>query len=191
MATTPTQHSVQIVKQFSYRGDPLQQFSNRYYFNGGAPADQTAWYALIDALVLLEKSCFNGGVTCIAGHGYAPGSEVAIATKAMSVGGTLGGTGTPVPGDCAVVVKMATTKMSVKNHRVYVFSYYHHALRSAGDNGGDQLDATQKTAIEGYANDWLNGISVGGRVYKRTTPDGALVTGRTVDPFIGHRDFLR
>jgi len=86
---------------------------------------------------------------------------------------------------------MATTKRSTKNHPVYVFSYYHHACKSNGDGTGDQLDATQKTAVEAIGTVWFNGMSIGPRTYKRTTPDGHLTTGRVVDPYIGHRDFLR
>jgi len=45
--------------------------------------------------------------------------------------------------------------------------------------------------MELYGQHWLDGITVGGRTYKRTTPDGHATTGRIVDPFIGHRDFPR
>jgi hypothetical protein len=86
---------------------------------------------------------------------------------------------------------MATTKLSTKNHPVYVYSYFHEALYLGSSSDADTLHASQKTAIETYGDAWKNGITVGARVYKRTTPDGHATTGRFVEPFISHRDFPR
>jgi hypothetical protein len=183
-----SQHSVKIVKEFTYRG-VTQQWSNKYFFNGAVPAD---WDALFDALVALEKTCYSDSVTIIGAHGYAPGSDVAVANKAYTTAGTLATTGAQnTPGDCAVVLRMATTKVSTKNHVVYVFSYYHRAFTSSGTASPDLLLASQKTAVEAFGTNWLDGFVVGGRTFKRTTPDGHLVTGRHVDQYIGHRDFPR
>lgn len=190
MATT--QHSVRTVKRFTYQGDASQLFSNRYYFDGGAPADDAAWHALFDALVLLEEVIFYSTTEIIEAFGYAPGSEVAVSSKAYTQAGTLSsGTGVLVPGDCAAVLRMATTKRSSKNHPVFVFSYFHGALNGGGDASKDTLYGDQKTAIEALGTAWLDGIVVGGRTYKRTTPDGHATTGRLVHTYIGHRDFPR
>jgi hypothetical protein len=86
---------------------------------------------------------------------------------------------------------MATTKRSTKNHVVYVFSYFHGCRFDPTAGDPDTLWSSQKTVIDTYMNAWLNGITVGARTYKRTTPDGHLTTGRLTDQFIGHRDFPR
>ncbi len=190
MATT--QSSIRTVKSFPYRGGGAKLFSNRYYFDGAAPADSNAWHDLMDAVTTLEKALWYADVTITEAFGYNAGSEVSVASKAYALQGTgaFAGTGSYVPGDCAAVLRMATTKRSTKNHTVYVFSYYHGAFRiTNGDR--DTLLGLQKTAIEAYGNSWLNGIVVGGRTYKRTTPDGHATTGRAVDTYIGHRDFPR
>lgn len=187
-----TQYSLRIVKTFAYRGDPVQTWSNRYFFDGGDPGDSATWHDLFDAFVLVEKTCYPNSVTVADVYGYAPGSQVAVASKSYGIAGTLGGVEMiSTPGDCAAVLRMATTKRSKKNHPVYVFSYFHKALFSPSGSGPDELLAQQKTALENFGSDLLNGITVNTRTYKRTTPDGHPTTGRAVDPWIGHRDFLR
>lgn len=186
-----TQYSLRIVKHFNYQGDATQQWSNRYHFDGGAPTDSTAWHNLFDAIVDLEQAFLTPEIHFDAAFGYAPGSQVAVASKTYTSSGALtmtSGAGW-TPGDCAVVLRHATTKRSTKNHPVYCFSYYHGAKWNVA-TAPDELWTSQKSALEGVADDWVSGIVVGGRTYKRTTPDGHPVTGRLVHTYIGHRDFV-
>lgn len=183
-----TQYSVRLEKSFTYRG-ALQTWSNRYYFNGAVPAD---WDALFLELVTREKAFLPATVTLTSAHGYAPGSGAAIANHIYTTAGTLSAAGAvQLPGDCAIPVRWATTKMSTKNHVVFVMSYYHGVLRTTGAASPDGYLDGQYTLLDAYADAWRAGITVGGRVYKRTTPDGALVTGHLTSPYVGHRDFPR
>lgn len=190
MATT--QHSIRIVKTFPYRGEPLQPWSNRYYFDGGAPADSDAWHALMDALTAAERALYGPRCTITGAFGYAPGSEVSVANKDYSLAGTRSTSNAAfTPGDCALVLRQATTKMSEKNHRVYVFSYYHDAVYADDANTADTPIAFAKNAVNDFGAMWVAGLTVGARTYKRTTPDGALVTGAQCLDWISHRDFPR
>lgn len=185
-----TQSSLRVIKEFAYRGNPTQRFSNRYYFDGSPPADTAAWTALFDAVNLIEKTIYDPRVKIVENLGFNPGSDVPVATKQVTIAGTGSFIGLQgVPGDCAAVLRMATTKRSKKNHPVYLFSYFHQAVQDQAVNQ-DVLHATQRNAIQLYGNDWLNGIVVSGRSYKRCTPDGHATTGATVNQYIGHRDFV-
>jgi len=185
MAATP---SVKVIKSLGYRGG-VHLFSNRYHFNGGVPADNTAWNALFDAIVLLEKAIYMNNVTIVQAVAYLAGSEVPVHSKDY----TLVGTGAfasfqGCPGQDAALVRYATTARSAKNHPIYLFNYVH-GVGNPGGGNNDTLNAAQKTAIESYATAWLAGFSDGTNTLVRAGPNGATATSRLVNGFITHRDF--
>jgi len=139
--------------------------------------------------VLAEKAVFKYDVTIVKGVAYAAGSDLPVHEKVY----TTVGTGSfslwvDTPGDCAAVVRYATTARSAKNHPIYLFNYYH-GCGSDGSAGVDVLDSSQKAALETYATAWMTGFSDGTITAVRAGPNGATATSRLVLPEVRHRDF--
>lgn len=192
MATTA---SIKVVKQFTYRG-VLREFSNRYHFDGGAPADNTKWTTFSDAVVAAEKACFlplsGPGAKVVRTVGYAPGSEIPVFQKTYTADGTLSLTNYgPVAGDVAGLVRLSTADRSSKNHPVYLFSYYH-AVHYQTTVDSDTWHSTERSAHNTYHGQWITGFSDGAVSHKRCRPSSTSVaTGVLAETLLTHRDLPR
>jgi hypothetical protein len=180
--------SLKVMKTFGFKGGTAE-FSNRYHFSGGTPADGAAWTAFSDAVVLIEKTIYSGRATIVKTIGYAGGSDVPVFSKTYSTPGTLGGAGVPVPGECVALGRWSTPARSTKNHPIYAYSYWHSVSRFSTGTNYDLLDSTQRTAMQTYAAGWVSGITAGGITAVRATAGGHTVNGSIVEEYITHRDF--
>jgi hypothetical protein len=185
VADTP---SLLVKKTFSYRGS-TKPFTNRYHFSGGVPADDAHWQTLSDAVVLAEKAIYGSNVTIVQTVAYLAGSDIPHKVMTYSTAGTMSTTScVPAPGDAAAMVRFSTDAFSVKNHPIYLYSWYHGAQISAS-TGGDTLWGAQKTAIDTYSSSWITGFSDGTNSYHRAGPRGAVALARTTSTVVRHRDF--
>jgi hypothetical protein len=157
-----------IIKRFPYRGDTTEEFSNQYWFTGGAPADGAAWLALANAVIAQEKTCYPGTTTVVAAYGYDSDVDGAHAVytldlHAAPVAGTLSyGTGTRAPGDAAVWVRWKTSRLNTKGKAIYLRKYFHPAT-VLGDSGPDTVTTAQVTALNAFGTKCYDGSLSGTR----------------------------
>lgn len=149
-----SQPGVTLVKRFTYRGDPNEEFSNTYHFLGDPPDNPTDWQSLIDDLVTLEKACLLDNVTYARAYGYEDTDNDAAYVKdwvldgSAPVGGIAIISQTIASGDVAAWVRWKTNYNNSKGKPVYLRKYFHSIAILAGyDDNYDKINAAQGTAL--------------------------------------------
>lgn len=179
--------SIRVVKTTSFRGNALHEWSNRYHFRGGTPADAGHWETFRANVVNAEKLCFTGGIHIVKVYGYAAGSDVPVFSWAGSVAGTNASSGNPQMSEICALCRWTTDQRTKFNHPIYLFSYWHGVNASVGD--GNLLDATQRNAMITYAQAWDTGFSDGTNTLNRGGPNGAAGTTPYVDTYLRTHSF--
>lgn len=143
-----------IVKRFNYRGDPNEEWSNKYWFTGTPPNDTTTWKAFADAVIAFEKTCYTSGSEVIRVYGYnddAPDADAFFMHDYLAAGATVPGTlavGTDIvmAGDQAGTVYWKTSRKTSRGKWVYLRKYFHDATVSTGDTDSISLAAANAYA---------------------------------------------
>ena len=185
--TPPSQPSIRVVKSFPRRGGTVT-WSNRYYFTG-SNLTSGQFATLSAALQAEEVLLFASNCSIVEFIQYDAGSDVPVATNAVSVAGTLSMSGKEhCTSDSCGLIRFSTSQRTSKNHPIYLFKYMHGVVITAGD-AGDTVNSTLKTRYDNYANDIVAGFSDGTSTRHITGPQGAVAIGQTVSPYVHHRDF--
>lgn len=187
MAATP---SIRIVKSTPYKGG-AREWSNRYHFLGGTPADATHWHTLMDAVVAAEALTLPSYSTLNHAWGYAAGSDVPVADKVYSTAGSVSWASSHSAQalEVCALVRFSTAGRTTKNHPIYLFSYVHDVATDSSVTYNEKLLPSQKTALATYATAWISGFSDGTLTLTRAGPNGDAATGSVVEEYVTHRDF--
>lgn len=176
------QTGLTVIKRFLYRGDANEEFSNTYHFTGSVPADATAWRALFDALVVIEKPCYTAATTVVRGYGYDDDADDAISVWSVDltvspespVAGTLTtASSSPAPGDCAVWARWKTSRLNSNGKPIYLRKYFHDA-RTLDTSNKDTVATAQHTAL----------LALGAKM-----DDGSFISSRKITAR-GHTDTI-
>lgn len=181
--------SIKSTKEFTFRGASIL-FTNSYHLNEPTfSGTSTDWESVADAVVALEGAAMASTVTIVKIELFNAGSDLSIYEKAYTTVGSVDDTGgDQCPGDVAALVRYATDQRSTKNRPIYLYNWYHAALKATSGDP-DTLLTAQKTALETLATDFITGFTIGGTTYRRAGPNGAVAQSRVVAGYLRHRDF--
>lgn len=174
---------ITLVKQFTYRDVPTEQWSNTYWLSGPTGLSTAAWDALFDQLIALERNVYSSSSSVVRALGYASSDPHTAAQhiKDYPVGTLAGsladGTGHPYSGDQAGFIFWKT---SVKNKRgkwIYLRKYLHDGFESLADR--DKLSTATAAAYTLFAQQLGGGSFLGGRHIVGPNLDYGILTGQS------------
>jgi len=184
---------ITIIKKFSYRGDPLEEWSNSYHLTA-APANKAAWVTLLLALGGMESNCYSAGSTVIRALCYddsdnpvtytltAPGDFTAFTGGAPSTGGT------NFAGDQAATIGWNTGDKGSTGKDIWLRKYFHDGWESSSDP--DNLSTSYASLLATFGGDLLTTAITGSIYFAKkdgSRPDGPV----RVDPYSTTRTLKR
>jgi len=170
-----------LVKKFTYRTNPNEEFSNTYHFKNSPPGDDASWTVLMNDVVAKERLVFPSSVSYSRAYGY--DSDDAKAHHVFSHDFTVPGpppigggvsSAHPMAGDQAACVFWKTARLNSRGKPIYLRKYLHAGQMSTSD--ADILDTSYFNELEAYA-DITSGVNAihGGlrsRLHDETIQDG-------------------
>lgn len=190
----PDTYSVITVKRFPYR-DTLEEWSNRYHFEGTMPGNDTEWKAVADAFVGMERTIVTNSVEFIRAYGYQAGIEHSVyqldyesPPNTVLRGTFVAAAGSRPPGDIAACVRWYTGELNSRGKKVYCWKYFHDVWSAGAES--DEILPAQLTALTSFAAEIIDG-TIGGLPLRYTGPQGAELSAPKVLPYLTTRTLKR
>jgi hypothetical protein len=185
---------ITMIKVFTYRGDPLEEWSNSYHLSDH-PADRAGWASLAHGMGFLEQHCYTNASQIKRALCYDDSDNPVTFTLDGAIDGGFDYTGiasltggAPFAGDQAATVAWDTGLRGSTGKPIYLRKYFHGGVEAAG--APDSLQATYLAALEDFC-DALLSTPIDGTIYfadkNGRVPDGP----RRVDPWSTTRTLKR
>lgn len=173
-----------LVKQFTYRGNNAEEWSNKYWLTGQVPQDDNAWLALVNKLIDQELTCYTSASRVTSAYTYNDNTEGAHSVWSrdfLALGEDRPGTLVNSPanyfaGDQAGVLEFKTARKNTRGKWIYLRKYFHGGLALA--TNPEELDTATATAYAAF-----------GQKLQVATPllENRIIRSQKMDEFIqGH-----
>lgn len=188
--------SVTLVKKMTYRGDPNEEWSNKYFLTGGVPASDADWLALVNALKTAEKAVYSSDSTIVRAYGYDSDALNADAVyvrdmvaASETVAGTASGTGGVIPQrESAAWVRWKTSRRA-RGKAIYLRKYFHCVFASS--TATDQPSANAITILTAFGAKMRDGTFLDGRTVRARGQTGETFLGHSCSAYMTTRELKR
>jgi len=188
-----------LIKQFTYRGDATEQWSNTYWLNEPIPVDDASWQALFDKFSVEERKVYLASSSIVRAYGYNDRTYRDPADWVLDLQtpapGTLAapvGDAVRMAGDQAAFIEFQTRRKSNPGGKwVYLRKYFHDGLLDA--QNPDNLEPGYHTALITFA-DWIMANYEGllaGPSKDNPTPVVDTIQAVKTSPFVTTRTLKR
>jgi hypothetical protein len=144
-----------LVKKFTYRDDPTEEWSNTYWLRNPPPGDNASWMVVATDLANLERRCYSADTSVVRAYGYDSNDDGATSVFTHdweALAEALPGTGAwPAPRGAGDQAAMFGWKMDKKNSRgkyIYCRKYFHSPHLTTANL--DQLDPAYEGALVAF-----------------------------------------
>jgi hypothetical protein len=186
-----------VVKKFTYRGDPEEEWSNTYCFTAPPPSNDTNWKYVADRLIANEVLCYPPSSKVVRVYGYDNDDPKAYAVWTYdyeAAGAAVSGellvpaNSYHVAGDQAAVIWSKLEKRNARGKNIYLRKYFHDGYADLTTH--DSLSANYKAALDNWAIALANGLEASlGRWRARAYDSPSIAHG--TDPYITTRTLHR
>lgn len=157
---------ITLVKQFPYRGDAGEEYSNTYWFSGSTPSDAIAWKALSDAIGASEKTLYPSTTKIVRAYGYnAPndtdGEHATWSYDYLGAAESISGNATVassiiLPGDAASWLRWRTERRTSPGGKlIYLRKYFHPCYANSATP--DNLATAYRTLLSAHGVKMIDG----------------------------------
>lgn len=183
-------------KEFPYRADASERFSNKYWFTGAVPTSPATWKTFYDTLVAAERTVMGSHVRFVAATGYdndTPGSHSVWSwehTTETIVTGSLNisTTDTRFAGDQAAMLEWKLARKNTRGKWVYLRKYYHGGAAQTAlpdDITTAMLTAMQNVGVVLSDGTWNQGHQL------RSQKGAETITNVIASPYVTTRTLKR
>jgi hypothetical protein len=188
---------IQTVKQFTYRGDPTEEWSNTYHFTAPPPTNDADWLQVVDALMRNEILHMPSSSKIVRAYGYNDDADPGFAVYTLDLTATgdervgtflPGGSEYKMSGDQAAMIWNKTDHRNARGKHVYLRKYFHDGFVSS--TNPDNLGGPYAAVLQNFTTALVTGaIPELGRWRAKKYDAGSLALG--VDPYATTRTLKR
>lgn len=169
-----------LTKRFTYRGNPDEEWSNKYWLTGTPPSTEQHWLDLVADLGGKESLCYAPTSKLVSAMGYNDTDPHAhnvfmadlVALSLTVTGALVVDAGEFMAGDQAGIVQWQIARKTKNGKPIRLRKFFHDGGTSLTDH--DAIGSSTYSAYSNFATELVNGSVLGSRVIRSQLQDESI-----------------